>query len=109
MERIIIQVKSGHVGVNQIREFRDVITRNNAAIGLFITLERPTEEMKKEARKTSRYKSPRWNTEYPQIQVLTIEDLIIKRIKPTIPPTINSFEEATISQRISNQKQQTLF
>lgn len=41
VEKIIVQAKSGRVGVKDIREFRDVISRQIAAIGIFITLEQP--------------------------------------------------------------------
>lgn len=107
---IIIQVKSGHVGVRDIRELRDVITRNNAAIGLFLTLEKPTREMVRESKTTDPYISPILNQEYPKIQIITVEDLL-KGIRPNIPATIEISQEGSFSQRnlVDNQKQQTLF
>jgi site-specific DNA-methyltransferase (adenine-specific) len=45
VERILIQVKSGHVGVVDIRHFRDVINTKGAAMGVFITLQEPTRDM----------------------------------------------------------------
>src|SRR3990170_1077641 len=51
-EKIAIQVKSGHVGVKDIRELRDVITKQKAAMGIFLTLEEPTNEMVKEVKAT---------------------------------------------------------
>jgi len=93
IERIVVQVKSGHVGVKDIRELRDVVTRQKAAIGLYLTLEEPTSEMLREAKATDPYVAKRWNHEYPRIQILTIEDLL-KGKKPDIPPTVSSFQEA---------------
>jgi site-specific DNA-methyltransferase (adenine-specific) len=47
---ILFSVKSGKVGVSQIRDFRGTIERENAAAGIFITLQEPTKDMQKEAR-----------------------------------------------------------
>ena len=76
IERIIVQVKSGHVSVKDIRELRDVVSSQKAAMGVFLTLEEPTSEMMNEVKATEPYVSPRWNKEYPKIQILTIEQLL---------------------------------
>jgi site-specific DNA-methyltransferase (adenine-specific) len=96
------------VGVKDIRELRDVISRQKAAIGIFLTLEEPTSEMSREAKATDPYISPVWKHEYQKIQILTIEDLL-KGKRPEIPPTISVFQEASLTQRVSRDKQQTLF
>jgi site-specific DNA-methyltransferase (adenine-specific) len=70
VERIVVQVKSGHVSVKDIRELRDVISRQNAAMGIFLTLEQPTNEMTREMKTTDPYVSPVWKHEYPKIQIL---------------------------------------
>ena len=93
-EKIVIQVKSGHVAVKDIRELRDTIPRQGAVIGIFITLEEPTSEMIKEVKITDPYISPLWKHEYPKIQILTVEQLL-KGVKPDIPSTtVNVFQEA---------------
>jgi site-specific DNA-methyltransferase (adenine-specific) len=92
-EKIVVQVKSGHVGVKDIRELRDVIARQKAAMGIFLTLEEPTSEMIKEVKSTDPYVSPLWKHEYPKIQILTIEQLL-KGEHPNTPPTISPFEDA---------------
>lgn len=76
IERIIVQVKSGHVSVKDIRELRDVVSNQKVAMGVFLTLEEPTSEMIKEAKATDPYVSPRWSKEYPKIQILTVEQLL---------------------------------
>lgn len=106
-EKIVVQVKSGHVGVTHIRELRDVLSRQKAAIGLFITLEQPTSEMVRETKATEPYVSPVWKHEYPKIQILTIEDLL-KGKRPDIPPTAPAFQEAALTQRVAIDQQQTL-
>ncbi|MBI2852243.1 MAG: restriction endonuclease [Chloroflexi bacterium] len=71
--RVIVQVKSGHVGVKDVRELETVV--KNEAIGVLITLEPPTEPMKKQAIEAGYYNSPLYNKDYPKIQILTVEDL----------------------------------
>ena len=44
-----MRVKGGHATVSQVRDLRGVIERDDAAIGVFVTLEPPTGPMKKEA------------------------------------------------------------
>ena len=46
---IIVQVKSGHVTASQIRDLKGVMQREKAEIGAFITMEKPTGPMEKEA------------------------------------------------------------
>jgi DNA modification methylase len=108
VEKIVVQVKSGHVGVKDIRELRDVVSRQNAAIGIFLTLEDPTTEMIRESRATDPYKSPTWNHEYTKIQIMTIRELLSGK-RPEIPPTISAFQEAPLTKRVSNHRQETLF
>jgi site-specific DNA-methyltransferase (adenine-specific) len=108
LERIVVQVKSGHVGVRDIRELRDVVSRQEAAIGIFLTLEEPTSEMRSEAKATDPYVSPVWKHEYPKIQILTIKDLF-KGKRPEIPLTTSVFQEAPLTKRVSRDKQETLF
>lgn len=106
-EKVVVQVKGGHVGVKDIRELRDVVSRQQAAIGLFITLEEPTRNMVAEVKATDPYLSPRWNREYPKIQILTIQELL-EGAKPELPPKINMFQEAPKMKRTSSQKQRKL-
>jgi DNA modification methylase len=73
-KQIIFSVKSGHVGVKDIRELSDVVRREGAQIGVFLTLEPPTRNMRSEAISAGFYKSP-WGYQYQRIQILTIEDL----------------------------------
>ncbi len=73
-KRIIIQVKSGHVGATTIRELKDVSSKE--AMGVLLTLEPPTEPMIKEALDAGYYHSPVWDKDYNRIQIITIEELL---------------------------------
>lgn len=76
LRKIIIQVKGGHVTSSQIRDLKGVLDREKAEIGVFITLEKSTREMTKEAASTGFYASPWENKKYPKLQILTIEELL---------------------------------
>jgi site-specific DNA-methyltransferase (adenine-specific) len=75
-QRVIVQVKSGHVGRPQIGELRGTVEREGAAIGVFITLEEPSEPMRTEAVSSGWYHSNLWDKDYPRIQILTVEELL---------------------------------
>lgn len=103
-EKIVVQVKSGHVGVKDIRELRDTITRQRAAMGIFLTLEEPTSEMVKEVKATDPYVSTLWKHEYPTIQILTVEQLL-QGERPKTPPTVSLFQEAPQIKKIDRTKE----
>ncbi|MGA7926373.1 MAG: restriction endonuclease [Candidatus Sulfotelmatobacter sp.] len=100
-EKVIVSVKGGDtVSVPMIRDLAHVVDRENAKIGLFITLAEPTKPMKTEAVKTGYFETP--YGKYPKIQILTIAELFAGA-KPTIPlidPTAfkKSVEELTTKQ-----------
>lgn len=93
-KKIVIQVKSGHVNPGQIRDLRGVIERENAQIGVFITLSKPTKGMIKEAVSAGFYKSPGWNKDYPKIQILTIKELLEGKEIEYPPKTSVTFKKA---------------
>ncbi len=87
-KQVVVQVKSGHVGVNAVRELKAVAA--NDAIGVFITLEPPTTPMVSEALDAGYYHSPIWNKDYPKIQILTIEELLQGKTVDMPPQTQTS-------------------
>lgn len=72
--QVVIQVKSGKTGVSHVRDLKGVVDREDAEIGVLITLQEPTKPMKKEAASSGFYDSP-WG-KHPKIQILTIEELL---------------------------------
>jgi site-specific DNA-methyltransferase (adenine-specific) len=64
------------------RDLRGVIEREEAQIGLLISMEAPTKPMVKEAAEAGFYKPPGLEDRYPRIQILTIEELLAgKRVE----------------------------
>lgn len=74
-KQIIFSVKSGHVTVNQVRDLRGTIEREDAEVGVFLCIEAPTKPMLKEAAEAGFYDSPAGG-KYPRVQVLTVEGLM---------------------------------
>jgi site-specific DNA-methyltransferase (adenine-specific) len=102
-KKIIVQIKSGKVKSGDIRDLIGVVQREQSAIGVFITLEPPTKEMKEEAVKAGFYFSPGWNQNYPKLQILTIEELL-KGQSVQMPPTNLTFKTAPRNEKSSEQK-----
>ena len=64
------------MSVSHIRDLRGVVERENAQIGVLITMLLPTKGMRDEALSAGFYESPTWQKRYPRIQILTVEDLM---------------------------------
>ncbi len=74
-QTVVVQVKSGKVNSGQIRDLKGTVEREGAAIGVFITLEKPTQAMTREALAAGWYESRTWGAKYRRLQILTIGDL----------------------------------
>ncbi len=96
-KRVIVQVKLGKVSSRDIRDLVGTVEREKAALGVFITLEKPSSNMITEAVKADFYHSPDYygsaSKKYPRIQILTIEQLLHgEGIK--MPPRGLAFKQA---------------
>ena len=92
-QRVLVQVKSGNVKSGDVRDLVGTVDRENAAMGIFITLESPTKPMLKEAVSAGFYHSRGWGKDYPRIQILTIEELL-NGTSVKMPPEHRTFKEA---------------
>jgi len=92
-QRVLVQVKSGKVSSRDIRDLVGTVERENAAIGVFITLKPPSKPMKTEAASAGFYKSALWAGDFPKIQILTIEELLAGA-SITMPSALRSFKRA---------------
>jgi DNA modification methylase len=70
-----IQVKSGKVGVKDIRDFDSTLSSLKAPIGIFVTLEEPTKPMLEYAKSLSSYQSNMGRI-YDRITIITIEQIL---------------------------------
>lgn len=96
VEKAIVSVKGGGVGVKDIRELTAVVDRERAKIGVYISLEAHTEPMKKEAAGAGLYDGP--TGKVPKIQLFTIEELFAGK-QPKIPLMERGFKAAAREER----------
>lgn len=89
-EKAIVQVKSGKVKSGDIRDLKGVVEREQAVFGIFITLQQPSKDMKEEATISGFWKNL---TDFPKIQILTIED-ILSGSRAKIPYQVYHSKEA---------------
>jgi len=93
-KQVVLSVKAGKLQVAHVRDLHGVVERENAAIGVLLAIEQPTQNMRSEAAGAGFYDSP-WSTKHPRLQVLTIEELLEGK-KIDMPPTrdLRTFKKA---------------
>jgi site-specific DNA-methyltransferase (adenine-specific) len=98
-QRVLVQVKSGKIGVRDVRDLRGTVEREKAAIGVLISLEPPSRDMETEALSAGYYHSPVWQRTYPKIRILTIEQLLESAVVQ-MPPRYGNFKQAQRVNRV---------
>jgi len=79
-QKIIVQVKSGHVNAAMVRDLKGVLPREKAALGCLLTLKPPTRPMKEEAAAAGFYVPEHFpELRFPRLQILTIAELFAGR------------------------------
>ncbi len=74
---VLVQVKSGHVQRNIIATLKGDMEREQAEMGLLVTLEPPTGPMLQEAAAAGFYVPEHFpDRQYPRVQIATIEELL---------------------------------
>ena len=76
-KRIIVQVKSGKVNRGQVATLVGDMKDQEAELGIFITLQKPTRPMRELALSQGVYTPQHFSDHsYPRVQILTIEELL---------------------------------
>jgi len=108
-KKIIVSVKGGEsVTRTMIADLKNTVERENAQIGLFVTLAEPTGPMKTEAVSAGYYVNS-YDEQFPKIQILTIGELLNGK-KPQYRDFSmggSSFKKAKVEEK--DAKQQGLF
>jgi DNA modification methylase len=101
-EQIIIQVKGGKTGVKDVRDLRGVLDREQAAIGILISLQPATGPMETEAASAGFYEHKTNKQKYPRLQLRTVKELMegkgIER-PSTVAATDETFKKAPESRK----------
>ena len=92
-KQVILSVKAGKASVPHVRDLRGVIEREKAAIGVLISLQKPTKPMRGEAASAGFYDSERTGKKYSKIQLLTVEALLAGS-GIDMPPSNITFKKA---------------
>ncbi|MCX6163886.1 MAG: DNA methyltransferase [Ignavibacteriae bacterium] len=109
-ETVLIEVKSGHCNVKNIREFIHVVDAQKAAIGVFVCFgEQVTRPMLEEATKQGYYEIQNVKNKYPKIQILTVEDILNGQEIKMPPTTADVFKKSQKSTTQKPSKQQKIF
>ena len=82
-KQIVLSVKAGKLHAPYVRDLRGVVEREQAALGVLLTLNAPTKAMRTEAASAGFYASP-WG-QHPRIQILTVGELLAGK-KLDVPP-----------------------
>lgn len=84
--RILVQVKSGQDRKPaHVRDLRGTMDREEVEMGVLLTLEQATPEMKLEAATAGFYTDPATNAKAPRIQILTVGDILERGARVELP------------------------
>ena len=107
MQRVLVSVKSGHVGPDDVRALRGILERDKAAMGVLVTLQDPTRPMQKDAAASGFYDSELWGRAYPRLQIAPVRQLM-KGVLPQLPPSSGPGYPVAASRSKAIVEQQTL-
>ncbi len=79
-KQVVLSVKAGHTNVSHLRDLRGVLDREQANIGVLLTMQEPTQSMRTEAAGAGFYHSPGWNRNYPRMQILTVAEMLAGKV-----------------------------
>ena len=82
-EKAIVEVKGGGTGVKDIGRLAQVMQREGAPLGVFITVEKPSRAMESNAAAVGRFEDE-WGRSYPKLQILTLAEMFQGK-KPDVP------------------------
>lgn len=95
--KVLLQVKSGHVTRSTIATLRGDMAREDAELGVLITLEAPTPSMLKEAAAAGAYTHPILAHTEPRIRIVTIQEILEAHARLSLPMTLDSVRTARIA------------
>lgn len=105
-KKIVVSVKGGEtVTRTMLADLKNTVERDQAQIGLFVTLTDPTKPMRDEAASAGFYDSPSGRS-YPKIQILTIAGLLDGRERAEYPDLARgglTFKQAKKTEAKGNQ------
>ena len=99
-DKMVFQVKSGHVGRGDIAKLKGDMQRENASLATFITLEDSTGPMRSEAKTAGSYRHVLMGRDYDKVEIVTIEDMLHHGKRLDIPLSREVLKTAASRQQI---------
>jgi len=103
--KMIFQVKSGKVNRSIIATLQGDMAREEAEMGILITLEEPKKSMREEAKAAGMFRHELMNRNYDRIQIVTVKEMIEQGRRMEMPL---SFEVVKKAQSKGKEKQTEL-
>jgi len=100
---VLFSVKSGHSSLSHFRDFCHVVTRDKAAIGIYLTLDEPTKPMRTEATKMGKYINPLTEQEFDKVNIVTVRQ-ILDGERLNIPTSVNVLKKAELTKNNNQHK-----
>jgi NACHT-associated inactive Restriction Endonuclease 1 len=88
--RILVSVKGGSTNPGHIRDLLGTVQTQNAAMGIFVCMQKPTKGMEDAANHSGVYTYPANGQRFPNVQIITVEELLSSRNGTTNPPKLTS-------------------
>jgi site-specific DNA-methyltransferase (adenine-specific) len=101
--KIVFQVKSGSVSSRDVRDLFGALTREKAAMGILLTLKKPSSDMTKEAKSCGLYDHKIMGKSYPVIQIVTVQDILEKGKRLEMPLSLEVLKSAEYKRNTSKQ------
>jgi hypothetical protein len=95
LKKVVVQVKGGGTGRKDIATLKGNMDREEAPLGVLITLTEPTSEMKREAALAGVYQYSS-SMQFPKVQILSIKNWFDGRTIKLPTDTINPFKQAAV-------------
>lgn len=83
-EKAIVEVKGGATGVKDIGRLAQVIERESAKIGVFITAQPPSRAMERDAAAVGVWENEYTGRKHARLQIITLAELF-RNVRPDIP------------------------
>jgi len=97
--RIVFQVKSGKVNRSTIATLRGDMEREQAAMGILITLEEPSKPMNEEAKTAGIFRHELMNRNYDRIQIITVKEIVEEYKRLEMPLSFEVVRKAEAKNR----------
>jgi len=104
-DKAIVEVKGGGIGVKDIGRLAQVMEREKAPFGVYITARAPTRTMEKDAAAVGLWENEYTGRKHPRLQILTLAEIFAGK-RPDIP-WVDVSQQKT-ARRESTAKQGTL-